>query len=97
MIQSKLIEKISESYPLLKNDMARCVKIIENAMINHLSNFGRIEIRDFGSFDLCYHRPRLARNPKTGIKLVTEPKYIVHFKPGKALKERINASRHSPI
>ncbi len=58
---------------------------------------GRIEIRGFGSLNLHYRPPRRAHNPKTGEKLVTNPKYAVHFKPGKEMRERVNANRNIPI
>jgi len=98
MIKSELIQKLNRTQNHLpEKDIALCVKSILNKMINHLSKGGRIEIRDFGSFNLHYRPPRTAHNPKTGEKLKTQPKYAVHFKPGKGLKERINASRHLPI
>ncbi len=62
-----------------------------------LSAGGRIEIRGFGSFSLHYRPPRKAHNPKTGEKLITEPKYAVHFKPGKELREKVDANKHIPI
>ncbi|MBS0359071.1 MAG: integration host factor subunit beta, partial [Proteobacteria bacterium] len=30
---------------------------------------------------------------KTGAKILTQPKYSAHFKPGKELRERINQAR----
>jgi integration host factor subunit beta len=53
----------------------------------------RIEIRGFGSFDL-WHRPsRIARNPKTGESVNLPAKVVTHFKPGKEMKDRVNAAR----
>jgi len=53
----------------------------------------RIEIRGFGSFNL-HHRPsRMARNPKTGDAVKLPAKVAVHFKPGKDMKDRVNAAR----
>jgi len=47
---------------------------------------------------LHYRPPRNAHNPKTGAKVITEAKYSPHFKPGKELRERVNASRaHIPL
>lgn len=94
MIQSELIEELSQNFPFLKNDMGLCVKTIENEMINHLAKNGRIEIRGFGSFEVRYRRPRTARNPKTGETFITKPKSTIHFKPGQNTKESINAARH---
>jgi len=53
----------------------------------------RIEIRDFGSFDLHHRPPRTAHNPKTGAAVKLPAKVAVHFKPGKGIKDRINAAR----
>lgn len=93
MIQSTLIEELSRHYPLLRNNIGLCIRTIENEMINQLIQKGRIEIRGFGSFEMRYHRKRLARNPKTGEQFITGPKYAVRFKPGKELRERVNSSR----
>jgi len=37
--------------------------------------------------------PRIARNPKTGAAVKLPAKVTVHFKPGKDMKDRINAAR----
>ncbi len=51
----------------------------------------RVEIRGFGSFAL-HHRPaRVGRNPKTGEPVQIPPKRVPHFKPGKEMRERVNA------
>ncbi len=93
MIKSELIIKLGrKQHHLSEKDVAISVNTIIDRMIDCLMENGRIEIRDFGSFNLHYRPPRLAHNPKTGEKLTTQAKYAVHFKPGKAMKERINAS-----
>ena len=98
LIKSQLIAEISKKLSQLpEKDIALSINSIIEQMSGILSNGGRIEIRGFGSFCLHYRPPRKAHNPKTGEKLVTEPKYAVHFKPGKELREQVNASRSIPI
>jgi integration host factor subunit beta len=98
LIKSQLIAEISKVLSHLpEKDIATSVNSVIEQMSNILSHGGRIEIRGFGSFCLHYRPPRKAHNPKTGEKLVTEPKYAVHFKPGKELRERVNASKHIPL
>lgn len=93
MIKSELIIKLGrKQHHLSEKDIAISVNTIIDKLVDHLKTGGRIEIRDFGSFSLHHRPPRLAHNPKTGEKLTTEAKYAVHFKPGKAMKERINES-----
>jgi integration host factor subunit beta len=98
LIKSELIAEISKQLSHLpEKDIALAINSIIEQMSTVLSEGGRIEIRGFGSFSLHYRPPRKAHNPKTGEKLVTEPKYAVHFKPGKELREQVNANRHLPI
>jgi len=62
-------------------------------MTRALSTGERIEIRGFGSFSLRYRRPRIGRNPKSGMKVQINERYVPHFKPGKNLKKRVNQGR----
>lgn len=98
LIKSQLIAEISKLLPHLpERDIALSVNNIIEQMSNTLDAGERIEIRGFGSFSLHYRPPRNAHNPKTGEKLITVPKFAVHFKAGKELKILINQNRHLPI
>lgn len=98
MLKSQLIERIGrEQNHLTVRDISAGINLIIEAMSQALSCENRIEIRGFGSFSLRHRMARQAHNPKTGEKLITNSKYAVHFKPGKEMRERINASRHLPI
>ncbi len=61
-----------------------------------LASGDRIEIRGFGSFSLRRLAARSGRNPKTGELIAVTGRHVPHFKPGKALRERVNLST-SPI
>ncbi|HKZ56697.1 MAG TPA: HU family DNA-binding protein [Thermodesulfovibrionales bacterium] len=50
-----------------------------------------MEIRGFGNFRLKNRKPRIARNPKTGVKIDVPGKRVLHFKAGKVLKEEMNS------
>lgn len=98
MIKSELVELVGRKQDQLsEQDVALSINTILEKMTDCLSQGQRIEIRGFGSFSLHYRPPRQAHNPKTGEKLITPPKYAVHFKPGKELRENINSSKHIPI
>ena len=98
LIKSQLISELSKQFShLAEKDIALAVNNITEHMSDVLSAGGRIEIRGFGSFNLHFRPPRKAHNPKTGEKLITNPKYAAHFKAGKDMREQVNASRHIPI
>ena len=55
----------------------------------------RIEIRGFGSFSINRRPPRVGRNPRSGEQVIIPEKLVPHFKPGKALREAVDA--HLPV
>lgn len=93
MTKSELIERIAARQDQLSpKDVEMAVKMIMEEMARALINNRRIEIRGFGSFCLHYRAPRMGRNPKTGTAVELPGKWVPHFKPGKELRERVNAS-----
>ncbi len=97
MTKSELIEKIAAKQShLAYKDVELSVKCLLEQMSNSLSSGERIEIRGFGSFSLHYRPPRIGRNPKTGHSVSLPGKYVPHFKPGKELRERVNAVNGKP-
>jgi integration host factor subunit beta len=56
-----------------------------------LASGGRIEIRGFGIFGINSRPARKARNPKTGAIVIVPAKPAPYFKPGKELRERVDA------
>lgn len=93
MTKSELIEQLAEQHaPIPVKDVENAVKEILEQMAGSLSSSDRIEIRGFGSFSLHYRSPRTGRNPKTGETVELDGKHVPHFKPGKELRDRVNAS-----
>ena len=98
MTKSELIDTIARKQShLAYKDVELAVKILLEQMSQALAKGQRIEIRGFGSFSLHYRPPRIGRNPKTVESVALPGKYVPHFKPGKELRERVNAGRHNPI
>jgi integration host factor subunit beta len=92
--KSELIEALAKQQPnLALKDVELAVKCIIEKMNEALSTGERIEIRGFGSFSLHMRPPRVGRNPKTGESVTLSKKYVPHFKPGKELRDRVDASR----
>ena len=91
MTKSELTDRLAEMQKHLSHpDVELGVKSILEQMSASLSAGERIEIRGFGSFSLHYRAPRMGRNPKTGEAVALPGKHVPHFKPGKALRERVN-------
>ena len=99
MIKSELIARLAGKMTHLpERTVTHSVNQLLQLMSDALIAGERIEIRGFGSFSLHYRAPRNAHNPKTGERVKTAAKYSPHFKPGKELRERIDAAKHrAPI
>ncbi len=94
MTKSELIEALARQQPHLAiKDVELAVKCIIEQMNHALASGDRIEIRGFGSFSLHHREPRIGRNPKTGESVSLPSKHVPHFKPGKELRDRVDASR----
>lgn len=59
------------------------------AIIETLVHEGRIELRNFGVFEVKQRKPRKARNPRTGDRVDVAAKNVVTFQPGKTMEERV--------
>lgn len=93
MTKSELIRRIGERFPTLTlADADAAVNVILEAMTGTLAVGDRIELRGFGSFTLNYRPPRQGRNPKTGHSVQVPARYAPHFKAGRELRNRVNAT-----
>ena len=93
MTRSDLIEVLEQEHnQLSERDVELAVKTMLERMSEALASGERIEVRGFGSFTLHFREPRIGRNPKTGQSIALPGRYAPHFKPGKALRERVNVA-----
>lgn len=76
---------------LTHRDAEYAVKTILDAVSHALVRGHRIEIRGFGSFSVNRRPPRMGRNPRSGESVAIPEKRVPHFKPGKALREAVDA------
>lgn len=95
MVKSELLQVLKEKCPELQaSDVELALNCLLEHMISALESGECIEIRGFGSFTLHHRPPRIGRNPKTGAAVHLPAKVKLHFKPGKDMKDRVNAASH---
>lgn len=96
MTKSELVElMMSKQKDLPPADVKEAINIVLDSMTESLSLGKRVEVRGFGSFCLRYRKGRIGRNPKTGEKVDLISKFVPHFKPGKALRKRVDLEQVS--
>ena len=94
MTRSDVVDLLAERLPrLTQKDADAAARALLQAMSDALEQGQRIEIRGFGSFSVTRRNPRLGRNPRTGQSVAIPERRVPHFKPGKALRDAVDASR----
>lgn len=87
--KKEIVKKISEDIGLTQLKTKDIVQRTLDAIIYTLVSEGRIELRNFGVFEVKQRAPRKARNPRTGDKVFVPSKNVVTFKPGKEMEELV--------
>ena len=91
IVKSKLLKQLSKNYPnFLKKDLEKLINIILKEIKQSLKRGERVELRGFGIFSTNIQKARISRNPKTGEKVNTLEKKIIHFKMAKELFKKLN-------
>src|SRR5574343_1109848 len=92
MTRSDLVNKLAERFTqLTQRDTEFAVKTMLDAMSDAMARGHRSEIRGFGSCSINRRPPRVGRNPRSGEQVTIPEKLVPHFKPGKALREAVDA------
>ena len=89
MTKKEIVKRISEDIGLTQLKTKDIVQRTLDAIIDTLVTEGRIELRNFGVFEVKQRAPRKARNPRTGDKVYVPSKNVVTFKPGKEMEELV--------
>lgn len=89
MTKKEIVATIAEEIGLTQLKTKEIVQKTFDAIVATLVRDGRIELRNFGVFEVKRRAPRKARNPRTGDKVFVPAKNVVTFKPGKEMEERV--------
>ena len=89
MTKKEIVKAISQDVGLPKSKTREIVQKTFDAIIDALVNEGRIELRNFGIFEVKKRAARPGRNPRTGDEILVPERYVVNFKPGKVMEDRV--------
>ncbi|MFP6672001.1 MAG: HU family DNA-binding protein [Pirellulaceae bacterium] len=89
MTKKEIVKTISEEIGLTQLKTKEIVQKTFDAIVETLVTERRIELRNFGVFEVKERAARKARNPRTGARVDVPAKFVVTFKPGKEMEERV--------
>jgi integration host factor subunit beta len=87
--KKEIVKTISDEIGLTQLKTKEIVQKTFDAIVETLVEERRIELRNFGVFEVKQRAARKARNPRTGAKVNVPEKFVVTFKPGKEMEERV--------
>ncbi len=89
MTKKEIVKTISDEIGLTQLKTKEIVQKTFDAIVETLVEDHRIELRNFGVFEVKKRAARKARNPRTGEKVSVPEKFVVTFKPGKEMEARV--------
>jgi nucleoid DNA-binding protein len=87
--KKEIVKTISDEIGLTQLKTKEIVQKTFDAIVRALVEEKRIELRNFGVFEVKQRAARKARNPRTGQRVDVPQKFVVTFKPGKEMEERV--------
>ena len=89
MTKRELVVDVAERLGYTQNEVADVIQATLDTIIETLAEGDRLEIRNFGVFEIKTRDARIGRNPRTGEAVPITQKRVAIFKPGKALKQTV--------
>jgi integration host factor subunit beta len=94
--KKEMAKAIADEIGLAQVQVQEIIQRILDGITETLVTEGRIELRNFGVFEVKKRKPRNARNPRTGESVSVPARLVVTFKPGREMEERVSQSEKAP-
>lgn len=85
MNKGELVEEVANQTGLTRRQSREAVDAIISTITNSLSREEKVTLVGFGTFRVIKRQERRGRNPQTGQEIQISAKYVVRFRPGRAL------------
>lgn len=89
MTKKDIVKTIADQLDLPQLYTKALVQRTFDALIEAIVQEGRVELRNFGVFQIKRRDARVGRNPRTGERVTVVAKSVVTFKPGKEMEARV--------
>jgi nucleoid DNA-binding protein len=90
MTKKEIVRTVAEKLRLTQLQTKDIVQHVLDSLLETLIEEGRVELRNFGVFEVKKRKPRKARNPRTGETIKVKEKSVVVFKSGKAMEDALH-------
>ena len=91
MNKAQLVAAMAENAGMTKKDAEKALAAFEDVVTTSLQKGEKIQLVGFGTFEVVNRPARTGINPQTKESITIEASNTPKFKPGKALKDAVNA------
>ena len=92
MTKKEMIQEIAAEFKIEQTLARKIVQRCLDSIIDTVVEAGRLELRNFGVFQVKHRAARKARNPKTNQEVFVPAKRVITFQAGKNVVKRVQAS-----
>ncbi len=92
MNKNELIDTVADATELSKKDAGKAVDSVLTAISGALKGGDDVRLVGFGTFSVSQRAATQGRDPRTGSPIDIAASRVVKFKPGKGLKDIVNAA-----
>ena len=93
MNKQELVETVASKAEITKAEAAKVVAATLDSISEGLVADGKVVLVGFGTFEVRTRTAREGRNPRNGEKIKIAASKVPAFRPGKAMKEAVNAKK----
>ena len=96
MTKKEMAKAIAEETGLTQHQVQGIIRRVFDGITETLVREGRLELRNFGVFQVKQRKSRKALNPRTLETVKVPARLVVTFKPGREMEERVGKLKHLP-
>lgn len=86
----ELVDRIAESTNQSRVEVKRTIQSFLDQVIEELGKGNRLELRDFGVFEIKLRAERVAQNPRTLQRVNVPARRVVKFKVGRLMQQSLD-------
>ena len=91
MNRNELVEAVASKTELRKSEASKAVDAVFDSIASALKTGDEVRLVGFGTFSVAARAASEGRNPRTGEKIKIAASRQAKFKPGKGLRDSLNA------
>ena len=92
LTRADIIDALGREVGLSRNDCSELLESLIEHIAKSLERGDLVKLARFGNFSVRAKRPRIGRNPKTGVEAEISARRVVSFKASQIMRERVEKS-----